>query len=785
MLRFAEWSIIEPGREYLGRDGEQAMARRRKGLREEIGTQIKGILIIALAVFCYAGVIYGGQAGELGEFVHNLFRIIAGDTAVVIPFLIGILGLRIMLPEQTYNLKSRLIGILILLLLFTIWAHFRLMLEQIDAFTGQNFYWASLQMGLQKMGGGLLGAAFAVMLFFCFKEIGSYIVITAAALVALLLVMNVTVTQIFRQLGKFFVWLGTLLKRFGAYLKEIYTVLMSASEEELPPREKKITGGEKSSPALAGPATNFSGDERREEEQVKAQNAPEPFYQKERRLALVEPPDNDEPPSPYQNKFRLPSFYTQPSLDLLARPSRLGEQQQNKGIRQRARLLESTLESFGVKARVIHVQSGPTVTRFEVQPEAGVKVSRIVSLSDDIALNLAAPLVRIEAPIPGKAALGIEVPNKIIALVYLREVLEDPGFLNSASPLTIGLGKDITGVPVIADLTRMPHLLIAGATGSGKSVCLNAIIISILFKAKPEQVRFLMIDPKVVELSAYNGIAHLLMPVVTEPKKASLALRNMVKEMNRRYEIFAREEVRDISAYNERLAAGGCEGEPLPYYVVIIDELADLMLVAPGEVEDSIARLAQMSRAAGIHLIIATQRPSVDVLTGVIKANITSRVAFTVSSQVDSRTILDMAGAEKLLGRGDMLFHPVGAVKPIRVQGAYISEREIKRITDFIKEQGRAEYELDLDTLEAGDEELYEPDELFPDAVELVVRTGQASISLLQRRFRIGYTRAARLMDDLERRGIVGEYEGSKPREVIVTPEQAARLYEEFKKTNP
>ncbi|HPU00677.1 MAG TPA: DNA translocase FtsK [Bacillota bacterium] len=758
------------------------MARRRTGLREELGTQIKGILVIALGVFCYAGVTQGGQAGSLGEFVQNFFRLIAGETAVVIPLLIGLLGLRIMIPEESYNLKSRFIGILILLLLFTVWAHFRLMLEQLDAFSGQNFYRASLQMGWNQMGGGLLGAAIAVLLFFCFREIGSYIVITAAAAVALLLVMNVTVTQIFRSLAKFFAWLGRLLKRFGAYLKEIYAVLMNAPEEEVPPREKKIAGGgDEELPAFAGAAAGFPG-EGREEERPAVQNTPEPLYQKERRLALVEPPDNGEAPASYSRRRRLPGSYTPPSLELLARPSRLGEQQQTKGIRERARLLESTLESFGVKARVIHVQSGPTVTRFEVQPEAGVKVSRIVSLADDIALNLAAPLVRIEAPIPGKAALGIEVPNKIIALVYLREVLEDPAFLNSSSPLAIGLGKDITGVPVIADLTKMPHLLIAGATGSGKSVCLNAIIISILLKARPEQVRFLMIDPKVVELSVYNGIAHLLMPVVTEPKKASQALRNMVKEMGRRYELFAREGVRDIGAYNELVAAGETEGEPLPYYVVIIDELADLMLVAPGEVEDAIARLAQMSRAAGIHLVIATQRPSVDVLTGVIKANITSRIAFTVSSQVDSRTILDMAGAEKLLGRGDMLFHPVGAVKPIRVQGAYVSEREIKRITDFIREQGPPDYELDLHALEGEEEELYEPDELFPDAVELVVRTGQASISLLQRRFRIGYTRAARLMDDLERRGVVGEHEGSKPREVIITPEQAARLYEEFKK---
>jgi S-DNA-T family DNA segregation ATPase FtsK/SpoIIIE len=769
----------------LGKYGETKMARRQTGFREEIGAQIKGILIIAIAVFCYAGVTHAEQAGELGIFVHNLFRIIAGDTAVVIPFLIAILGLRTMLPEQTYNLKSRLIGILILLLLFTIWAHFKLMLEQADAFTGQDFYRASLQMGLQKTGGGLLGAIFAVFLFFCFKEIGSYIVLAAAGLIAVLLITNVTVTQIFGGLGKFLALLGRQLGRLGLYLKEIYAILMSGTEEEPLPREKKIVAaGEEDKRAdevqlvvsLAGENSGAT---------VKTADAAAPaeksHYQKERRLALVEPNDRDDPEPERKKETRRPSLYLKPSLDLLARPTRPGEQQQVKGIRERARLLEDTLHSFGVKARVIHVQSGPTVTRFEVQPEAGVKVSRIVSLSDDIALNLAAPLVRIEAPIPGKAALGIEVPNKIISLVYLREVLEDPAFLENPSPLTIGLGKDITGVPVISDLTRMPHLLIAGATGSGKSVCLNALIISILLKARPEQVRFLMIDPKVVELSVYNNIAHLLMPVVTEPKKASLALRNMVQEMGRRYEIFAREEVRDVATYNELAAGGHCEGEPLPYYVVIIDELADLMLVSPGEVEDSIGRLAQMSRAAGIHLVIATQRPSVDVLTGVIKANITSRIAFTVSSQVDSRTILDMAGAEKLLGRGDMLFYPIGSVKPTRIQGAYISEREIKRITDYIKEQGKPSYEIDPRDLEVEADEEFEPDVLFPDAVELVVRMGEASISLLQRRFRIGYTRAARLIDDLERRGVVGEHEGSKPREVVIAADEAAVLCEEFK----
>lgn len=760
------------------------MARRQRktGLKDEFMAQIKGIMLLALAVFCYAGLMQTGQTGELGYSVYNALRFLAGETAIVIPFLIGVLALRVMLPQEIFNIKTRLIGILILLLIFMVWAHLQLMVERMDVLAGLDFFRSSFNLGREMEGGGVLGAAFAVALFYLLGETGSKIALVGLAVIAVLLITSVSVSQLFRQLkkvGELFFGLFSLLGRF---LKETYRILITSSEEELAQKGKKIAGMDHESPE---PVVLPLLEQLPLEPTVQETASPQPeesFYQKERRLALVEPVESNTPPRYRKTASAFQKYYNLPSLELLVRPTRSGEHLQIKGIKERARLLENTLQSFGVKARVIHVQSGPTVTRFEVQPEAGVKVSKIISLSDDLALNLAAPLVRIEAPIPGKAALGIEVPNKIIALVYLREVLEDEAFLGNPSPLTLGLGKDITGVPVMADLTKMPHLLIAGATGSGKSVCLNTILISMLYKVRPDQVRFVMIDPKVVELSIYNGIPHLLMPVVTESKKASLALRNMVKEMGRRYELFAEDGVRDIATYNTMVREGGGDAETLPYIVVVIDELADLMLVAPGEVEDSIARLAQMSRAAGIHLVIATQRPSVDVLTGIIKANITSRIAFTVSSQVDSRTILDMAGAEKLLGRGDMLFYPVGAVKPFRVQGAYISEREVKNITDFIKEQGRVEYEdqfngLDLD--EGGGEE--ELDQLFADAVELVVRTGQASISLLQRRFRIGYTRAARLIDDLERRGVVGQYEGSKPREVTITAEQAVKLYEEFK----
>ena len=466
-----------------------------------------------------------------------------------------------------------------------------------------------------------------------------------------------------------------------------------------------------------------------------------------------------------------------PSVDLLTKKPVLRDAKAQKTIAERAKILERTLQSFGVSARVTNALAGPTVTRYELQPERGVKVSKIVALADDLALNLAAPDVRIEAPIPGKAAVGIEVPNKVIAPVYLREVLEDDNFVNSASVLTVALGKDITGNPVIADLMKMPHLLIAGSTGSGKSVCINVIVTSILFKARPSEVKFVMIDPKVVELSNFNGIPHLLMPVVTSAKRASMALKNMVKEMTRRYEFFAQESVRDIHSYNDKKLKQNEEDKMLPFIVVIIDELADLMMVAAADVEDSIARLAQMSRAAGIHLVIATQRPSVDVITGVIKANITSRIAFAVSSQADSRTILDMGGAEKLLGRGDALFHPLGQSKPFRIQGAFINEQELQKLLQFIKNQAEPEYEENFFPEENEEEVDYEEDELLPEALMLFAQAGTASISLLQRRLRIGYTRAARLVDDMERRGFVGQFEGSKAREVLVTPEQVKKCF--------
>ncbi len=490
--------------------------------------------------------------------------------------------------------------------------------------------------------------------------------------------------------------------------------------------------------------------------------------------------DTSEPNNPAFQMAELENAsYKLPSMELLSRPVGNSQSREKRHIADNVKVLEKTFESFGVKAQVKKVHLGPAVTRYEVYPDVGVKVSRIVSLSDDIALALAAKGIRIEAPIPGKSAVGIEVPNQDIAMVSLREVLDSPQSKEKASKLSIALGRDISGEPVLADLGKMPHLLVAGATGSGKSVCINGIITSLLMRTKPHEVKLLMIDPKMVELNVYNGIPHLLTPVVTDPKKASQALKKVVSEMERRYELFSNSGTRNLEGYNNYIQKYNTENDDqqplMPYIVVIIDELADLMMVASKDVEDAITRLAQMARAAGIHLIIATQRPSVDVITGIIKANIPSRIAFSVSSQTDSRTILDSGGAEKLLGKGDMLFFPIGSSKPIRVQGAFLSDEEVEKIVDFSIGQQKAQYQENMMPTEEKEEDHQDvDDELFEDAVKLVVDMQTASVSMLQRRFRIGYTRAARLIDAMELRHIVGPYEGSKPREVLISKDDDA-----------
>ena len=469
--------------------------------------------------------------------------------------------------------------------------------------------------------------------------------------------------------------------------------------------------------------------------------------------------------------------YHFPSLDILAK-GKVG-QNNNDEVAYNAMRLEDVLSSFGISAKVVNATQGPTVTRYEIEPAQGVKVSRIVNLTDDIALNLAAQHIRMEAPIPGKSAIGIEVPNTKTEAVHLRDVLDCSDFKEARGGIPVGLGKDIAGKPVITDLAKMPHLLVAGTTGSGKSVCVNTLISSILFSRKPEEVKLLLIDPKMVELSVYNGIPHLMAPVVTDMKKAAAVLRWAVREMEARYKAFAASGKRDIKSYNEAHPKSA-----MPLIVLIIDELADLMMTAPDDIEESISRLAQMARAAGIHMVLATQRPSVNVITGSIKANVPSRISFAVGSQIDSRTILDMAGAEKLLGKGDMLFSPIGANKPIRVQGAFISDDEVEHLVEFVKQQREPEYD-DTVTAEAekeiaaqdNDEQDIYRDELLERAVNLVMESGQASVSMLQRRFRIGYTRAARLVDTMEDLKIVGPNMGSKAREILMSPEQVKARY--------
>lgn len=495
-----------------------------------------------------------------------------------------------------------------------------------------------------------------------------------------------------------------------------------------------------------------------------------------------------------ENEVKNETYHT-PPFSLLTRGKK-GGGDSDTHLRETAGKLQDTLHSFGVNVTVTNVSCGPSVTRYELQPEQGVKVSKIVGLADDIKLNLAAADIRIEAPIPGKAAVGIEVPNKENSAVMLRDLLESTEFKNSASNVSFAVGRDIAGRCVVADIAKMPHLLIAGATGSGKSVCINTLIMSILYKASPDQVRLIMVDPKVVELSVYNGIPHLMIPVVTDPKKAAGALNWAVAEMTRRYQAFAEHQVRDMKGYNEKVSQiepdeNGNKPDTMPQIVIIVDELADLMMVAPGEVEESICRLAQLARAAGIHLVLATQRPSVNVITGLIKANMPSRIAFSVSSGVDSRTIIDMNGAEKLLGKGDMLFYPSGYQKPVRVQGAFVSDKEVQKVTDYLKDHnGDAAYSQEVvehmnsstvgGNMISGSDSASERDAYFVDAGKLIIDKEKASIGMLQRMFKIGFNRAARIMDQLCEAGVVGPEEGTKPRKVLMSMEEFEQYIEEY-----
>ncbi|MBX6395315.1 MAG: DNA translocase FtsK, partial [Alicyclobacillaceae bacterium] len=647
-----------------------------------------------------------------------------------------------------------------------------------------------------RVGGGIIGYAFFSVCHFLFDTLGTEIVLLVTTVVAFILATGRSTAPLWEVLRRL---VSRVATGTAGWLRALWEAIRSArTGESHKSAQRRSRQPKRDQPEEAFPIRDFAEaggwaeqKERTDEEEKFSGRTPERDPSPSGLVTVVDEElsritvrmERSRPISRVSgNADGVPTStphtvegdaYELPSLELLSPPSGTRNGSDLRDVAANARKLEQTLESFGVQAKVIQAYRGPAVTRYEVQPAVGVKVSRIVSLADDLALALAAPDIRMEAPIPGKSAIGIEVPNREIAVIPLREVLETQDFQKAPSLLTLALGRDISGSPVVADLAKMPHLLIAGATGSGKSVCVNSIIVSLLFRATPDQVKMVMIDPKMVELGVYSGLPHLMAPVVTDMRKAAATLKKVVQEMESRYTLFAREGVRDIERYNELAEKLG--RQRLPYIVVLVDELSDLMMVAPGDVEDAICRLAQMARAAGIHLIVATQRPSVDVITGLIKANIPSRIAFAVSSQADSRTILDMGGAEKLLGRGDMLFFPVGAPKPVRVQGAFVSETEVERVVEAIKNQRQAQYLDDWDVPGTGSEPEQELDPLFDEAVALVVESGQASVSLLQRRLRIGYTRAARLIDQMEMQGVVGPFEGSKPREVLWTPAHLER----------
>ncbi|WP_282060070.1 FtsK/SpoIIIE family DNA translocase [Bacillus pumilus] len=779
--------------------------RKKQNKQLKLKYELNGLVCIAIAIIAIL------QLGVVGQTFVHLFRFFAGEWFILCLIGLFLFGVTIFWKKQIPDmLTRRKAGLYCIIASILLLSHVKLFqhLSSAGAIGSQSVIRNTFELFLMDMkgetgspdlGGGMIGAVLFAASYFLFAQAGSQIMAIVLMLIGIVLITNRSLQEMVKKVtlpvSQFMVkqW-----KAFVEDMKGIRKAKKSAPSQKTVEKKKRSRIQEEDEddqilmeedtpvPDNSQPIISSFAD--RDDILTplvqKEQTAKETSPLQESVQSAPAPSDSaDEPKeAPPMTFTELENKdYELPSLDILAEPQHSGQQTDKKNIYENARKLEKTFQSFGVKAKVTQVHLGPAVTKYEVYPDVGVKVSKIVNLSDDLALALAAKDIRIEAPIPGKSAIGIEVPNAEIAMVSLKEVLESKQNDRPNAKLLIGLGRNISGEAVLAEMNKMPHLLVAGSTGSGKSVCINGIITSILMRAKPHEVKMMMIDPKMVELNVYNGIPHLLAPVVTDPKKASQALKKVVSEMERRYELFSHTGTRNIEGYNDYIKRMNQSEEAkqpeLPYIVVIVDELADLMMVASSDVEDSITRLSQMARAAGIHLIIATQRPSVDVITGVIKANIPSRIAFSVSSQTDSRTILDMGGAEKLLGRGDMLFLPVGANKPVRVQGAFLSDEEVEHVVDHVITQQKAQYQEEMiPTEETQDQLTAVDDDLYDEAVELIIGMQTASVSMLQRRFRIGYTRAARLIDAMEERGVVGPYEGSKPREVLLSKEQYDEL---------
>lgn len=800
-----------------GKSTSRKKTKKQQKQQEQIITVIVGFVIILLGIFALSTV------GFLGIFLANCLRIIGGNTFPVLAIALILLGSILVVKNVhwRFQLNRRVGGVVLCYLSILLFLHIHLFAATNGEASILATTWQSLMMDMkgnrvvQNVGGGMLGGLLYTGTYFLVANAGSYLIASLLFVLGIFLISNLELYQIVEH-----------LQSFGEALHERITQRQARrAERQNTAAPGQMTRAQRKAEKKAKIRAEAEAEwAMAQKNQVRPMTPGEELAEKERDI-LANEPEQLELAVPIIDSFQermtqstspasSPATesasdttkedtgeldfsieaevedrdYELPPSSLLNSIEATDQSGEYQKIEKNIAVLEQTFQSFGVDAKVVKASLGPAVTKFEIQPAVGVKVSKIVSLTDDIALALAAKDLRMEAPIPGKSLIGIEVPNSSVSMVSFREIIE----AQTSSPdklLEVPLGRDISGKVQTADLTKMPHLLIAGSTGSGKSVAINGIITSILMRAKPNEVKLMMVDPKMVELNVYNGIPHLLTPVVTNPRKAAQALQKVVQEMEERYEKFAATGVRNITGYNEFVAKHNLEkGEAqplLPFIVVIVDELADLMMVASNEVEDAIIRLAQMARAAGIHMILATQRPSVDVITGIIKANVPSRMAFAVSSGTDSRTIIDSNGAEKLLGRGDMLFLPMGENKPIRVQGAFISDQEVERVVTFVTDQQGADYQENMmpteeDTVSNNPEN--PQDELYEQAKALVVEMQTASVSLLQRRFRIGYNRAARLIDELEMSGVVGPSEGSKPRKVLLEdlgPEIADDSYTE------
>ncbi|MDD2215147.1 MAG: DNA translocase FtsK [Eubacteriales bacterium] len=747
--------------------------KRKNRLKDEIWA----IVFMAIGIFLVIS-LQTEAAGQFGRIISDTLKGLFGSIAYILPYYLILYGILLFLKRTTHIDGKSAVLLLLIFLMATIINSARY-LESASIPWTLAFIKETFNNGILLSGGGTFGMTFGLLLIKAIGKPGLYIFCSVIILISILLVVNTPVSQFIEDWKK-----KRSLEKEEKQSKNEKEDKDNKSEinKEIITSSPRVTPGQMKIIDYMKDDQLFEGGHRETSNQSLDVQAPAQIENKVENKSENKI-DNKAESKPEELKINISStsiLYKLPPIDLLSKAPSENRPGDSAGLKAKAMKLEQTLHSFNVNAKILQVTKGPAVTRYEIQPDVGVKVSSIVRLADDIALNLEAKSIRIEAPIPGKAAVGIEVENERVNLVAVRDIIESREFKNAKSMITFAVGKDISGCPIISDLKEMPHLLIAGSTGSGKSVCLNALIISILYRARPEDVKFVLIDPKVVELGNYNGIPHLLIPVVTEPSKAAAALNWAVSEMTDRYNKFANEGVRDLESFNTSVKEKGETQRILPQIVIIIDELADLMMAAPSQVEESICRLAQMARAAGMHLIVATQRPSVDVITGVIKANIPSRISFAVSSQFDSRTIIDMSGAEKLVGKGDMLFNPVGISKPIRVQGAFISDSEVHKVIDFLKKQvPENEYATDVinrieKTFETKNDD--DSDELLQDAIETVVRAEQASVSMLQRRFRIGYNRAARLVDMMEARGIIGPSEGSRPRKVLITEEQFLNL---------